>query len=106
MPKKETPKSLLTKHLGKDVANALLVKIDKMIKKGESAAKIEKAAQDEIDNYIGMLIEEAVKAAVGPKEFKKLPPALTVSLHKSIRTKISAHNKISPAISKMIGTRP
>lgn len=105
MPKKETPKSLLTKHLGKDAANALLEKIDKMIAKGESAAKIEKAVHDEVVNYIRLQLDEAVKAAVGPKEFIKLPPALMVNINKVIKEQIKTPGLSSHLITEKIGVK-
>ncbi len=106
MPKKETPESLLTKLLGKHAANALLVKIDKMIAKGESAEEIEKAAQDEIASYIGLQVDDVVKAAVGPKEAIKLPRALTVKIHKVFMDKITGPKVVGQVIKHKIGVKP
>jgi hypothetical protein len=106
MPKKETPESLLTKLMGKKAANALLVKIDKMIAKGESAAKIEKATQDEIANYIGLQVDDVIKITVGPKEFKKFPPALTVNIRKVLFKKITTPKVVGQVIKRKISVKP
>ena len=73
MPKKETLEMLLTKHLGKVAAKALLHKIDDMIAKGESAAKIEKLIRSEITAHVKKQLDKSVKIMIGQQ---KQPPKI------------------------------
>jgi hypothetical protein len=98
MPTKETPEKLLTKYLGKETAKALLGKIDKMIAKGETAAKIEKATQEEIAKHIGLQINDAINPLIGSREFVKLQPAVTVNIQRITGPQILSFSKVSTVI--------
>jgi hypothetical protein len=74
MPTKETPEALLSKHLGQEAADVLLRKIDKMVADGTSAAKIEKAASDDIAAHIEKQVIGALTVKIGPLEPIKIKP--------------------------------
>ena len=63
MEAKRDVRSLLRKQLGKDVADAMLMKVDKMVERGASPAKIERMIlaylADHLRN-IGLAINTAV----------------------------------------------
>jgi hypothetical protein len=81
MPKKETPEMLLIKHLGKVAAKALFHKIDEMVAKGESTAKIEKLIISEIAAHIRKQLDKSVKIMIGQE---KQPPNVKTGQKKSI----------------------
>jgi len=100
MPKKETPKALLSKHLGPQGANALLRKIDQMVADGASAAKIEKAASEDIAAHIERQIIGTLTVKIGPLEPIKIKP-IQVAIKPTIKPLPAT--KVSTGISVKIG---
>lgn len=74
MPTKETPEDLLGKHLGKDVAKTLLNKIDKMVKEGASADKIEMELNNDIATHVENQVNSILAVKIGPIEPIKIKP--------------------------------
>ena len=100
MPKKETPEMLLIKLMGKDAANELLVRIDKMIAKGKSVEEIEKLVNDEIATHIEQEVSTATKIAIGPRDQNLIKPIM-VPIHDLLHPNI-AISKL-PALKVQIG---
>jgi hypothetical protein len=91
VPIKQTPEELLKKHLGQEDADALLKKIDKMVADGESAAKIEDAAHDDIAAHIEKQVISALAVKFGPADQIKVSH-LNVSVVAEIKRGIAVHN--------------
>ncbi len=69
MAKKQNVGSILSKQFGKDVADALLNKVDRMVKQGATAEKIEeaflKALNAQVEKRIGSLVGTSVQSLRG-----------------------------------------
>jgi hypothetical protein len=68
MPKKQNINGFLRKSLGKEVADKVIYKIDKMIKKGVSAARIQKDITRYLVTNARRQAATAVVAKVWPSE--------------------------------------
>jgi hypothetical protein len=72
MAAKQDVRTLLRKQLGKDVADAMLNKVDAMAKRGVSADKIEKAFVKDLNAHVekrvGDLVGTAVRAVSGVRQ--------------------------------------
>ncbi len=79
MARKQDLRTLLTKQLGRDAANAILKKVDTMAKRGASAAQIEKVFLTDLTREV----EKRVKSL------------LTSSVHTldGLRALVSVHTK-------------
>jgi hypothetical protein len=77
MPAKPKVDALLKKHLGKDVADVMLAKIDKMIQAGKTAAEIEKVVTADLVAHIEKEVTAAVIAKIGPITPIKVKPIQT-----------------------------
>ncbi len=95
MPMNKTPEALLTKHLGREGAVALLGKIDKMVSEGASPAKIETAAYDQIAAYIEKQVMSAVTVKAVPLEPSK---PIQVGVHSSIKVNVAKVARVSIAV--------
>jgi hypothetical protein len=62
MPTKANVASILKKHLGKEVADAMTAKIDKMIAEKKSAAEIEKAIRADLATRIEKQVVSAIRS--------------------------------------------
>ena len=100
MPTKETPETLLNKHLGPEAASSLLSKIDKMSAAGEHADKIEEAASNEIASHIEKQVITALSVKIGPLEPIKIKP-IQVSIKPAIKPTPAI--KINTGVSVKIG---
>jgi ribosome maturation protein Sdo1 len=74
MPTKANVASILKKHFGKEVADAMTAKIDKMIAEKKSAAVIEKAIRADLATQIEKQVVSAVIAKIGPITPLKVKP--------------------------------
>ena len=74
MPTEANVASILKKHLGKEVADAMTAKIDKMIAEKKSAAYIEKAIRADLATQIEKQVVSAVIAKIGPITPLKVKP--------------------------------
>ena len=104
MPARVTPESLLSKHLGKEAASAVLSKIDQMAAKGATARQIESAATALINAQIERTIMTALLAKLGPLEPIKIKPiqaAIKPSLAIKVNTGMST--KVSSTVSIKVG---
>jgi hypothetical protein len=62
MPTKANVASILKKHLGKEVADAMTAKIDKMIAEKKSAAVIEKAIRADLATQTEKQVVSAIRS--------------------------------------------
>ncbi len=106
MPAKKNARKLLTAHLGKDVADAVLAKIDTMVKEGASPAKIERAVQVDISNEIEKQVYSAVLAQIGPIQPIRIKP-IQVSIKPAVKPvpSIQVSSGISVAIEPPVYAR-
>ena len=74
MPKEENVRALLTDNLGKEVGDAILAKIDKMVKEGATPARIERAVQADIATEIEKQVLSAIVVNIGPIQPIKVKP--------------------------------
>ncbi len=88
--------AILKQHLGKEVADAMTAKIDKMIADKKSAAQIEKAIQDDLVAHLEKEVTAAVIVKVGPATPIKVKPIQTDV--KSKIAPISVSFKVGPPI--------
>ena len=70
-------KTLLTKYLGKEVATAMLAKIDLMVKKGRRAADIERTITKDVIAEVEKGVVSTVIAKIGPMTPIKVQPIRT-----------------------------
>lgn len=103
MAKQTSIESLLAKNLGKDVAAAMVDKIDKMVKEGASASDIEKTLGQDLANHIENGVVSAVVAKIGPITPIKIKP-IQADVKVKI-TPISTSVKIGPSISVKTGVK-
>lgn len=67
--KKKDARSLMRKHLGKETADAMLNKLDKMAKRGAPASAIEKMTEEELSKHM-----KKVRGKITPLIFFFAPP--------------------------------
>jgi len=100
MPTRETPEDLLGKHLGKDVAKTMLNKIDKMVKEGASADKIEAELNNDIASHIENQVNSILAVKIGPIEPIKIKP-IQVAIKPAIKPTPAI--KVNSGISIKVG---
>jgi len=101
MPERTDIGTLLRKHLGKEVADAMTAKIDKMIAGKKSAAEIERVVMADLTAHIEKEVTMAVISKIGPITPIKVKPIQT-----DIKSKIgpiSVSSKVGPPIKVNIG---
>lgn len=92
---------MLRDNLGKEVADAMLGKIDKMVKAGAKPAAIEKMVQADLLNHVEQAVVTTVLAKIGPIQPIKVKP-IQVSIKPAIRP-IIVSPKINTGVSVKIG---
>ncbi len=65
MPPRVNVETLFRRYLGKETADGLLAKIDKMVAQKKSAAKIESAIETEIEKLLKDGIADKIKSTIG-----------------------------------------
>jgi len=93
--------AVLKKHLGKEVADAMMAKIDKMIAQKKSAAEIERTIHADLAAHIEKEVTAAVIAKIGPITPIKVKPIQT-----DVKSKIgpiSVSVKVGPPIKVNVG---
>ncbi len=101
MPAKVNVGALLRRQLGKEVADAVAAKVDKMISEKKSVAEIERAIHADLVAHIEKQVTAAVIAKIGPLTPIKLKPIQT-----DVKSKIgpiSVSTKVGPAIKVKVG---
>ncbi len=83
MPKTKDVRSIMRKQLGKEVADAMLNKVDKMVKGGASSSAIEKAFADDLTAHIEKQVVSAVITNIGP-----IQPIAVKPIAASVKTAI------------------
>jgi hypothetical protein len=94
MPSKADIDKLFRRYLGREAADILLAKIEKMRKQGKSAAKIEKMIESYVSSHIANEIVSAVVSKVGP-----IAPETKGGVNVNVRSRLVAYRKIEPCIS-------
>ena len=103
MAGKQNVRSVMRKHLGKQVADAMLNKVDKMVKRGATAAAIEKTFADDLTAHIEKQVVSAVVAKIGP-----LTPLTVKPIQSSVKSTIapsvgvSVKSTITPSVKSTI----
>ncbi len=72
--KRQDLETLLTRYLGKEVAAAMLDKVDKMVKQGKSAGVIERAITKDVIAEVEKGVVSTVIAKIGPMTPIKVQP--------------------------------
>jgi len=99
MAGKRDVRSLMRKQLGKDVADAMLNKVDKMVKRGATSAAIEKAFSEDLTAHIEKQVVSTVIAKIGP-----LTPLTVKPIQSSVKSTIapsvgvSVKNAVTPSV--------
>jgi hypothetical protein len=96
MPKQMDLESLLKDQLGKEVADAMLSKVDEMVKTGKSADAIEKALTGDLLTHVEKQVTLAVIAKIGPITPIKVKP-ISVDIKTSIKP-ISVSSSVKNSI--------
>ena len=96
MAAKKQVGAILKKHLGKEVADAMTAKIDKMIRAKKSATEIETAIHADLSAHIEKEVTAAVVAKIGP-----ITPIKVKPIQADVKSKIgpiSVSSKVGPPI--------
>jgi len=101
VPAKVDIGTLLTKHLGKEVAAAMVAKIDKMITEKKSAPEIEKVIQADLAAHVEKEVTAALISKIGPIIPIKVSPIQTDVKSKVGVIGVSA--KVGPPIQVKVG---
>lgn len=102
MPAKRDVKTLFRKNLGKETADAILKKIDTMVKKKATAAQIEKAIIADISAEIEKAVTSTVIAKIGPITPIKVKP-IQVDIKSKITPPITVSPKINTGVQVKVG---
>lgn len=89
--------SLLRKNIGKDAADTMLAKVDKMVKQGATASQIERTIAADLQAHIEQLVVSTVVAKIGPLTPIKVKP-IQVQIKPSIKP-IVVSPKINTGVS-------
>jgi hypothetical protein len=89
VPAKVNIRALLTKHLGKEVGDAMAAKMDKMIRAKKSAAQIERAILADLVKRTATQVTAAIPPAA--------PPPLS-GRSKNVETRIGICSKVGTQI--------
>jgi hypothetical protein len=84
MAKKKDARSIMRQHLGKEVGDAMLSRVDDMLKRGASAEAIEKAFARDLTAHIEKLVVSAVITNIGP-----LQPISVKPIQSSVKSAIA-----------------
>jgi len=106
MSAKTDVEGLLSKGLGKEVAQKILVKMDEMVEAGKSPAQIEKAIATDLVGHIQKKVVAAVESTVEPlvdrkiniKINRKVAPKVTPTVT-SIRVLPHVDIRVQPKVS-------
>ena len=105
MPQKQgSIHKMLRDNLGKEAADAILVKVDKMAKEGAKPAAIEKVIATDIQAHIEQQVSSVVIAKIGPIQPIKVKP-IQVSVKPAIKP-ITVAPKINTGVSVQVGPGP
>ena len=101
MPAKQDIGQLLRANLGKEAADAMLVKIDDMVKKRATPAAIERAITADLHAQIEQQVVTTVIAKIGPLSPIKVKP-IQVQVKPAIKP-ITISPKINTGVSVKVG---
>ncbi len=101
MPKEPSLEQVLRRSLGKDAADALLDKIDRMVARGAKAAAIEKAVTAELQ---AQFVEQIVSAAVS--EVGPVTPVKVKGIQAKVRPVVRGIVVRAPNIQRGIQATP
>jgi hypothetical protein len=87
--RKKNVRSLLREQLGKEAADALLNKLDKMAKKGAPASAIEKTLEEELASHIGAAIAASANKGIKSR-VSQVGPIIRVGSEPIIKSRSSA----------------
>lgn len=95
---------LLRDNVGKEAADAILTKIDKMAKEGAKPAAIEKVIAADLQAHIEQQVTSVVIAKIGPIQPIKVQP-IQASVKPAIKP-IAIGPKVNTGVSVKIGPGP
>ena len=95
---------LLRENLGKEAADAMLDKIDKMARKGATATAMERAITADVQAHVEKQLVSTVIASIGPLTPIKVKP-IQVQVKPAIKP-ITITPKINTGVSVKVGPGP
>jgi hypothetical protein len=104
MPSKPKVEELFRKHLGEEVGNEILAKIEKMASAQAKPEEIEKAIAADIAAEIEKSIVSTVVAKIGPLTPIKVKP-IQSDVKSIVSTKVSSAVNVKNAISPSMGVK-
>ena len=118
MAKKQNMRAVMRKQLGKQVADAMLDRVDKMVKQGKSATAIQNAFAADLTAHIEKQVISAVVTNIGPitpltvkpissSVKSTIAPSVGVSVKSSIAPSVKPiAPSVKPAVAPSIGISP